>query len=520
MVQYGRWSMLLTIVLSVLGFVYAAPNLIFDQEPRGWPSWSPHKKMNLGLDLQGGAHLLLEVQTSAVIKELLDAILSDARRELRRERVNYDKLAVEGNAVVVELREVAQSALAQELLGKLNTDFVLATDGPRLRLTINDAALARRQQSIIDQSIEVVRRRVDETGVAEPTIQQQGKDRIVVELPGVGDPDRVKRLLGQTAKLNFHMVDEVTPIADALNGLVPPGSMLLYETDRGRQQPILVRREIEVSGDRLVDAQPTFQDAQPIVSFRFDTQGGRKFGDTTTRNVNKRLAIVLDDKVISAPVIRSPIIGGSGIITGGFTVQEANDLALLLRAGALPAPLVVLEERTVGPGLGADSIAAGKLAAIIGMVLVAGFMSVYYSFFGVLAIIALSINIAMIVALLSLLGASLTLPGIAGIVLTMGMAVDSNVLIYERVREELRAGRSPISAIEQGFTRAMAAIVDSNVTMLIAGLLLFSFGAGPIRGFAVTLSIGIITSQFTSVQVTRLLVVLWLRRRRPKLIPI
>jgi preprotein translocase subunit SecD len=257
--------------------------------------------------------------------------------------VNYRTLAIEGNAVVVELIEITQTTTAQDVLRKLNTDFVLTSEGLKQRLVMNDQAMSRRRQTIIDQSIEVVRRRVDETGVAEPAIQQQGTDRIVVELPGIGDPDRVKRLLGQTAKLNFHMVDEVTPISDALAGQVPPGSMLLYQTERGRQEPILVRREVDVSGERLVDAQPAFQDGQPIVSFRFDAQGGRRFGDLTTANVNKRLAIVLDNKVISAPSIRSPIVGGSGIITGGFSVQEANDLALLLRAGALPAPLLVLE---------------------------------------------------------------------------------------------------------------------------------------------------------------------------------
>jgi len=312
-------------------------------------------------------------------------------------------------------------------------------------------------------------------------------------------------------------------VAQALRGRVPPGSMLLPSEEIGADgKPIqyLVRKRVRVSGDRLVDAEPSFQDNRPVVSFRFDSVGGRKFGDTTKENVGKLLAIVLDKKVISAPRIQQPILGGSGIITGNFTVQETSDLALLLRAGALPAPLVILEERSVGPGLGRDSIEAGKIASIIGMALVIVYMVVSYGLFGVLADLALFFNIVLIIALLSVLQATLTLPGIAGIVLTIGMAVDANVLIFERIREEVRNGRTPISAIDAGYRRALTTIIDANVTTLIAAVLLYAFGTGPIKGFAVTLSIGLITSMFTAVMVTRLFVVLWLRRARPQVLPI
>jgi preprotein translocase subunit SecD len=340
-------------------------------------------------------------------------------------------------------------------------------------------------------------------------------------MPGIDDPERIKRLLGQTAKLNFHLVNESASVSEVVaSGNVPVDSMLLYEDDGGQQVPYVVLREVVVSGERLVDAAATTQDGRPIVSFRFDAQGGQIFGRVTTENVNRRLAIVLDDKVVSAPNIQSPILQSSGIITGSFTVQETVDLALVLRAGALPAPLEILEERTVGPGLGADSIAAGKLASIVGFVAVVVFMIASYGLFGIMATVALVFNLALILALLSVLGATLTLPGIAGIVLTIGMAVDANVLILERIKEEARNGRPPISAVDAGYKRALTTIIDSNLTTLIAALLLFNFGSGPIKGFAVTLSMGIVSSMFTAIMLTRLLMVIWLRRKRPSKLPI
>jgi preprotein translocase subunit SecD len=519
MINYPRWAILVTLVICLWGVVFAAPN--FFDEP---PSVLPESQVRLGLDLQGGAHLLLEVEVQEVINASLKSIQSEVRRVLRRRqpRISYTGLAVEGNAVVFNLRNPTDLEEARDRVANIERDATLTvTDGTRFRIEFGEDALIARRQRAIEQSIEVVRRRVDETGVSEPTIQQQGAERIIVQMPGIDDPERIKRLLGQTAKLNFHLVNESASVSEVVaSGNVPVDSMLLYEDDGGQQVPYVVLREVVVSGERLVDAAATTQDGRPIVSFRFDAQGGQIFGRVTTENVNRRLAIVLDDKVVSAPNIQSPILQSSGIITGSFTVQETVDLALVLRAGALPAPLEILEERTVGPGLGADSIAAGKLASIVGFVAVVVFMIASYGLFGIMATVALVFNLALILALLSVLGATLTLPGIAGIVLTIGMAVDANVLILERIKEEARNGRPPISAVDAGYKRALTTIIDSNLTTLIAALLLFNFGSGPIKGFAVTLSMGIVSSMFTAIMLTRLLMVIWLRRKRPSKLPI
>ena len=519
MVQYARWSAIASILICVLGIIYAAPNLFGGTAPSDWPGWVPHQRVNLGLDLQGGSHLLLEVEADAVIVEQLETVVSSTRRALRRADVGYTGLGVDGNAVVFVLRDAAQETLARELIRDFAADMVITVDDGAFRIELNEEMLRQRRQAAIEQSIEVVRRRVDETGVAEPNIQQQGADRIVVELPGLRDPERVKRLLGKTAKLTFHMVDQTITATEALRGRLPSGSMLLQQA--GDPNPLVVRREVAVSGERLKNAQISYQDGQPVVAFTFDTVGARKFGDLTSANVGRNLAIVLDNEVISAPNIRSAILGGNGIITGGYTVQSATDLALLLRAGALPAPLNILEERTVGASLGADSIAAGKIASVVALVLVIVFMGVYYGLFGIMADVALLLNLALILAALSSLQATLTLPGIAGIVLTIGMAVDANVLIFERIREEVRAGRTPISAVDAGYRRALTTIIDSNVTTLIAAFLLLLFGSGPIRGFAWTLSIGIVSSMFTAIMITRLMIVTWLRQKhRPQTLPI
>jgi protein-export membrane protein SecD len=378
---------------------------------------------------------------------------------------------------------------------------------------------------VLEQSIEIVRRRIDETGTKEPTIQREGSDRILVQLPGIDNPEHVKELLGKTAKMTFQLVDTSISPEDARRGRLPPGDDILPGIDDARhaggpKQEYVVQKRIMVSGDSLTDAQATFQNNEPVVSFKFDSNGGRRFGDATKANVNKPFAIVLDGKVISAPVIREPILGGQGVISGSFTTQTANDLALLLRAGALPAPLTILEERTVGPDLGADSIHAGTLASLVGVILVVAFMLVFYGLFGAFADIALFFNLCLMMASLSLLGATLTLPGIAGIALTMGMAVDANVLIYERIREEVRGGRTLLSALEAGFARAFGTILDSHVTTLVAGALMFWLGSGPVKGFAVTLCLGVLTSLFSAILVTRLQIVTWVRRTRPKAIPI
>ena len=544
MVYIARWQILLVLAACVFGLIFAAPNALERRTAEDLPGWLPHKQISLGLDLQGGSHLLLEVEVEEVIEEQLTTLTDSVRSGLRQARIGYTGLGTEGTSVVFQVRDLTELERTREVVEEIAGGFgggiglvrgIVTSAGREVEATVSDdgsailalteKSIRDRQQRAIEQSIEIVRRRIDETGTREPTIQRQGADRILVQLPGVGDPERVKRLLGKTAKLTFHLLDPTTTVAQALRGQLPPGSMLLPGDDvDAAGQPTteyVVRRRVEVGGDRLIDAQPTFdQNNQAVVSFRFDTVGGRKFGDATKENVGRRLAIVLDGRVISAPVIREPILGGSGQISGNFTVSSAQDLALLLRAGALPAPLVILEERTVGPGLGADSIEAGKIASILGLILVVVFMAAVYGLFGLMADIALLLNLMLIAAVLSTLQATLTLPGIAGIVLTIGMAVDANVLIFERIREEVRGGRTPISAIDAGYKRALTTIIDSNLTTLIAAVLLFVFGSGPIKGFAVTLSIGIVTSMFTAMMVTRLMIVTWLRQRRPQALPI
>lgn len=524
MIYFSKWKIVLILGICFFGFVFAAPNLFRESALEAVPDWLPHKSINLGLDLQGGSHLLLEVEVDAVIRERLESLVDSVRVTLRKAHIGYKNLGVDGNGVVFRLVDANALSQARELIVPLDTDTAFSeTANGQVRLAYTDTALRERRRLAVEQSIEIVRRRIDETGTREPTIQRQGNDRILVQLPGVKDPERIKKLLGKTAKLNFHLVDMTTTVEEARAGRIPPGSMLLPSDDigaDGRPIPYVIRKRVMLSGDTLVDGQPTFEDARPVVFFKFDSIGARKFGEITKNNIGKPFAIVLDGRVISAPVIRSAILGGSGIISGSFTVQEVQDLALLLRAGALPAPLTILEERTVGPGLGADSIRAGKIACALGLALVIVFMGAIYGRFGLMANVALMANIVLIAAALSLLQATLTLPGIAGIVLTIGMAVDANVLIFERIREEARAGRTPISAVDLGYRRALTTIIDSNLTTFIAAVLLFMFGSGPVKGFAVTLSIGLMTSLFTAIMVTRLMMVVWLRRTKPASLPV
>ncbi|WP_029011255.1 protein translocase subunit SecD [Azospirillum halopraeferens] len=525
MVYLAKWKIVLILVLCTLGVIYAAPNLLDRQTVERLqgelPSWAPTRTINLGLDLQGGSHLLLEVDLRAVTQERLNALLDSVRSELRTANIGYLDLAIDGSAVAFTVREPGRVDEARDLVRRIESGALeTSVDGAgRVRVGPTEEAIAARGRQAVDQSIEIVRRRVDETGTREPTIQRQGEDRILLQLPGIDDPERVKRLIGQTAKMTFHLVDETVSPAEMMAGRVPPGTLRLPLVEQPGQY-MAVNRRVMVSGDTLTDAQATFQDGRPVVSFRFDSVGARRFGDATRENVGRLFAIVLDNRIISAPVIREPILGGAGVISGNFTVQTASDLALLLRAGALPAPLNVIEERTVGPGLGADSIEAGKIASVAGLTLVVVLILATYGLFGVFAVSALVINMVLIFAALSAFQATLTLPGIAGIVLTIGMAVDANVLIFERIREEQRNGRSVISAIDAGYSRALTTIIDSQLTTLIAAVLLYAFGSGPIRGFAVTLTIGIVTSLFTAIWVTRLMVVAWMRRTKPKLVPI
>jgi preprotein translocase subunit SecD len=521
MVYFAKWKIVLVGIVCFLGVAFAAPNFIPKDQADLLPGWLPRQQVSLGLDLQGGSHLLLEVEIQAVVREYIESLVDSMRLELRKARIRYQGLGVEGEAAVVTIKDPDKVEEARGLLRALDPSTRFESDGNKISIALTDKALADRKNAAILQSIEIVRRRVDETGTREPTIQRQGADRILVQLPGVDDPERIKRLLGKTAKMSFHLVDQKNSVEAAMAGRIPPGSWLL-PSDEGDGRMYLIRKRVMVSGDTLIDSQPSFDSRtnEPVVTFRFDSAGAKRFGAATAKNVGKLFAIVLDRKVISAPVIREPILGGSGQISGSFSIQGAQDLALLLRAGALPAPLTILEERSVGPGLGADSIAAGKIASIIGMIAVVVFMASAYGLFGFLADAALIVNMLLILGALSFLQATLTLPGIAGIVLTIGMAVDANVLVFERIREEVRAGRTPISAIDAGYSRAFTTIIDANLTTLIAALLLYAFGSGPVRGFAVTLSIGIVTSMFTAIMLTRLFVVTWLRRTKPDSLPL
>src|SRR5213080_1372978 len=526
MLYFANWKVLLICGACLLGVLLSLPNLFTPAQLSYLPHFIPKKQVALGLDLRGGSYLLLHVDVDAAQRERLNSITDSVRNTLRDAHIGYTGLNVEGDAITFTIREPDRIEDAKKALAKIDPDLTveIGNDGSGTMKFSAVATESRRRQAV-EQSIEIIRRRIDETGTKEPTIQREGQDRILVQLPGVDNPQRIKELLGKTAKLTFQLVDQSVTVEDARRGRLPPGDEILPSVDEGRGRgggagSYVVRKRVMVGGDTLVDAQATFQNNEPVVSFKFDSIGGKKFGDATRENVGKPFAIVLDNKVISAPVIREPILGGSGIISGSFTVQSASDLALLLRAGALPAPITILEERTVGAELGADSIHAGAVASIVGVALVVIFMVLFYGLFGVFADIALFFNLCLMMAALSLLGATLTLPGIAGIALTMGMAVDANVLIYERIKEELRSGRTVLSSLEAGFTRAFGTILDSHVTTLVAGILLYWLGSGPVKGFAVTLSIGVLTSLFSAILVTRLQIVTWLRRYKPKAIPL
>jgi len=535
MLDFSRWKIGFVLAVVLLGIFYALPNAVPKDTLSGLPDWMPNKQVHLGLDLQGGSHLLLEIDTEELRADWLEAIRDDVRIALREQRIGYTNLRVADGRVAVTIRDPAQidaafdavSDLAQPLDGNLltgvggGTDLEVQRDGDQLLVQLSEDAFAQRLRSAVGATIETIRRRIDALGTTEPNIQRQGVDRILVQVPGLQNPERLKELLGQTAKLTFQLVDQSMSPEEAEANRPPPGSEV-YPAEDGTGGQYLLKKRAIISGEDLVDAQPSFDQRtnEPIVTFRFNASGARRFGDVTADNVGRPFAIVLDGKVISAPVIQEPILGGTGQISGDFTVEEANNLAILLRSGALPASLTILEERTVGPSLGADSVAAGEIAGIFGLIGVVIFMLAAYGLFGIFANIALLANIGVILGVLSALQATLTLPGIAGIVLTVGMAVDANVLIFERIREELRAGKTPIAAVDIGFSRAVSTILDANITTFIAALILFWLGSGPVRGFAVTLSIGIFTSVFMALMFTRMMIVLWLQRTRPRAIPI
>ncbi len=537
MLHFSRWKVVLIVLAVLMGAVYTMPNLLSESTLKSLPSWVPQQKLTLGLDLQGGSHLMVKVEKEGVIAERLQVLRDDVKAQLRprnEKKISYSNLSGKGRVVQVRIRNADDIEEAKKRLNTLTapinsglfgagliSEVEMSEPEPGLfKFTLTDDGIESRMQSVVSQSIEVIRRRIDELGTTEPIIQRQGEDRIIVQVPGLGDPERLKALLDQTAKLSFRMVNEEASPQEALRTRPPADSEVLYSTDE-EPIPYVIKKRVEVDGDSLVDAQPGFdqQTNEPVVTFRFDTKGARRFGEISSRNVGRRFAIVLDNQVISAPVIRQAILGGTGQISGNFTVDSANDLSILMRAGALPADLTIVEERTVGPGLGQDSIDSGKIAAVVAAIAVVIFMLFAYSTLGILANIALLANMLMIIGVLSMIGATLTLPGIAGIVLTMGMAVDANVLIFERIREERRGGRSLIQAIDAGFKQALSTILDANITTLIAAFILFYLGSGPIRGFAVTLAVGIVTSVFTAFTLTRLLMSWWVKASRPTKLP-
>jgi preprotein translocase subunit SecD len=533
MPSFPRWKIILVLAICLFGLYHALPNLLpAPAEPVAGGEAPgaglaerilPSSRISLGLDLQGGVHLLLKVGVDEALADQMQGILSITRQTLSSSRIGYTGLRLSGRTVSFNLRDASER---DEALGKLRGiagDLTVAIDEQGAgSLTLTEDGAAERARAIVSHSIEIVRRRVDALGTTEPLIQRQGTDRIVLQIPGVSDPERVKEILGHTAKMTFHIVNEsADPGSPA-----PYGSMKLPLRQTDPEAPrsyLIVKQDIALSGEHLVDAHTTFDPNMPgraQVAFKFDATGARIFSRITTEHQNERFAIVLDDEIISAPVIEEPITGGSGVIRGDFSAQETNDLSLLLRAGALPAPLQVLEERSVGASLGEDSVQAGKVASLVGFLLITLFMVLCYGFFGLIADLALVVNMVLLFAVLSMIHATLTLPGVAGIVLTMGMAVDANVLIYERIREEIRNGRSPMSAVDAGFDRAFTTIVDANLTHVIAAFFLFLMGSGPVKGFAVTLLIGVLTSMFTATTFTRLVVATWMHFRRPKTLAI
>ena len=551
--QIPMWKRVLIVLVCLTALFFAMPNLFYDRVQShndavakiaktgvttealkkaedGWPGWLPSSIVNLGLDLRGGAYLLAEVQLKNVYTDRMNALWPEVRDALRKERDKVGGVrriqAPTGElkvrisqpsgmeAALQAIRDLSQPVVTLTGVGQRN--LAISQDGPdTITVQLSDAEKKATDERTMQQSLEIVRRRIDESGTREPSITRQGNDRILIEVPGIGSAAELKKLIGTTAKLTFNQVYQQTGDQNTNPGI---GKELLPSSDQKGVYYVVDSTPV-VSGDELTDAEPSFdQNGQPAVNFRFNASGARKFGDYTANHIGQPFAIVLDNKVISAPVIQAHIGGGSGIITGNFTVDSSRNLAVLLRAGALPAKLNFLEERTIGPSLGADSIAAGKLAAAVGTVAVMAFMVASYGMFGWIANFALVLNMAMMFGVLSAIGGTLTLPGIAGIVLTIGMAVDANVLVYERIREELRTAKGPARAIELGYERALSAILDSNITTFMTAVILYWLGAGPIRGFAITLGLGILTSVFTAIFVTRLVIVIWFERRRPKTI--
>jgi len=529
MLELTRWKIILVLGSLLFGLIFTLPNLLPSGVLASLPSWAPHERLSLGLDLQGGSYLLLEVDTNALKQERLTNLTEDARTKLRNDQVAFTDLGVVGDTISVRITDPGQIAAATSLL---NTSLgeplrtggrdVTVRDGPDQHILVSfvSAAADAAASDAVTRSIEIIRKRIDALGAKEPSITQQGANRIVVEAPGESDPEKLKAVIGKTAKLTFQMVDADVPASDLGAGRIPPDDEVLASDDRYAPAYVVKKRAV-VTGEMLTSAQLSHdENGAPDIAFTFNGQGTTRFAAVTAENIGKPFAIVLDKRVISAPRINSAIPGGSGQITGNFTEDSAHDLALLLTSGALPAPLNVVEQHTVGAELGADAVKAGQLSILIGAALIFAFILLAYGLFGGFAALALIVNGLIIVGFMSVFHATLTLPGIAGLVLTLAVAVDANVLIYERMRDEVRGGRPPMSAADAGFTRALTTIIDANVTTVVAAVIMFNLGAGPVKGFALTLLIGVLSSVFTAVLFTQVLIGWWFRTFHPKKLPI
>jgi preprotein translocase subunit SecD len=532
MITVSRWRIIVVTLATLFGILFTLPNLLPPSLRDSLPAFLPKKTLNLGLDLQGGSYLLYSVDTQALRAERLTNMVEDVRTSLREEDIAFSDLGVLNGEVVMRITDPNQVDDAARTLRKSVAAPVAGAPGgreinvnvtgdQRIRLAFEPQAFDAMAAKAVEQSIEVVRRRIDQLGTKEPDIRRQGKDRIMIAAPGESDPEKLRNIIGTTAKLTFQMVDDQADVAQALQGRVPPGAMVVQGSEPG-MPPLVVKRRAEVTGEMLTTASAGFdqQTGEPEVDFRFNGVGAKRFGEVTRSNIGKRFAIILDNKYISAPTIQTAITGGSGRISGSFTAESANELAVLLRAGALPAPLKIEEQRTIGAELGADSIKAGAISLAIGGVAIIVFIVLAYGLFGIFAALALIVNVLMIMGIMSMAQFTMTMPGIAGLILTLAVAVDANVLIYERVRDEAHAGRTPIMALEHGYSRALVSIIDANITSAISAIIMLGFGAGPIRGFALTLLIGVFTSVFTAVVITQLLIGWWFRATKPKALPI
>lgn len=522
MLQISKWKALLVCFICVMSIYLSIPSIFPHLLESPYARFLPSNKLNLGLDLRGGGYILLELDLKSYAKEQVQRNLDALRGQLKNSPFQVaDFRSEESKIIFTSLNSENNKELKKKVINILGASHEVTITGNHVEINFDENFFKDMNKDLLTQTIEIVHRRLDETGTKELDIQRQGDNYIVVQVPGLKDPKEIKRLLGKTAKLSFHLVEDGVSVNDAMEGNLPLGTKLLPMGEKDQHTGfIVVQSRAILTGDMLDKSHATIDNGMPVVNFKFNNMGARIFGDVTSKSSGKRFAIVLDNKVISAPVINEPIMGGAGRISGNFTVETSNELALLLRAGALPVPLKIVEERTIGPSLGQDSIEKGTFAAAVGTLLVVIFMIIFYGLFGMFANIALIFNLFLMIAVLSLFGATLTLPGIAGMVLTLGMAVDANVLICERIREEVLKGRTPLSAIEAGYTLAYNTIFDSNFTTILVGVILYIFGSGAVKGFAVALSVGIICSMFTAVTVTKMMVALWYRRTLPKVLPL